>query len=69
MPVAVVANLVRIVILILVSYRYGSAGRAFEMADLTTGLLVFVTAWAALFGVSKGATAWERRGMFASARG
>ena len=68
-PVAVTANLIRIVSLILVSYRYGPVGRAFEMADLATGLLVFAIAWAGLLVVSKGAVAWERRGAPASARG
>ena len=66
-PVAVTANLIRIVSLILVSYRYGPTGRAFEMADLVTGLLVFAIAWGGLFVVSKGAVAWERRGAPASA--
>ena len=68
-PVAVAANLIRIVSLVLVSYRYGPAGRAFEIADLATGLLVFAIAWAGLLVVSKGAVAWERRSAPASARG
>ena len=62
-PIAMAANLIRIVILVLVSYVYGPQGRAFEVADFTTGFLIFLITVAALFIVSKGAVAWERRRM------
>lgn len=60
-PVAIAANLIRILILIWVSYLYSPTGRAFEIADFTTGLLVFAIAFLGLYIVSKGAVAWERR--------
>jgi len=59
-PIAMAANLTRIVILVLVSYAYGPQGRAFEIADFTTGFLIFLIALVGLFVVSKGAVAWER---------
>ena len=60
-PIAMAANLIRIVVLVLVSYVYSPQGRAFEVADFTTGFLIFLIALAGLFIVSKGAMAWERR--------
>jgi len=62
-PIAVAANLIRIVILVWVSYLYSPAGRAFEIADFTTGVLIFVIAGVSLYIVSKGAMAWERHRM------
>lgn len=60
-PIAMAANLMRIVILIWVSYLYSPTGRAFEIADFTTGYLIFVIAFIGLYIVSKGAKAWGRR--------
>ncbi len=60
-PLAVAANLVRVVAMVLVSYYYGSRGRAFEWTDFTTGLLVFAVAFLGLHLVSKALTAWNGR--------
>jgi len=68
-PVAVAANLTRIVTVILVSYLYAPTGRAFEMVDFATGLSVFAIALAGLAIVSKGAVVWERYRLGASAQG
>ncbi len=61
-PIAVVANGIRIVILIVISYRYGPTGRAFEVTDFTTGYLIFLVAFACLYLASAGVRAWEARG-------
>ena len=66
-PIAVGANLVRIVLLIWVSYLYSPTGRAFEVADLATGFLIFALALSGLYVVSRGSVAWERRQMTKSA--
>lgn len=68
-PIAMAANLIRIVILILVSYFYSPQGQAYEVADFTTGFLIFLIAFAALFIISKGTIAWEKRQMAASVPG
>ncbi|MGH7209355.1 MAG: exosortase/archaeosortase family protein [Nitrospiraceae bacterium] len=62
-PIAMAANLIRIVSLIWVSYLYSPTGRAFEVADFTTGFLIFAIALIGLYLVSKGSMAWERRQM------
>lgn len=61
-PIAMAANIIRIVVLIWVSYLYSPTGRAFELADFTTGFLVFALALIGLYIVSQGAKAWERWG-------
>lgn len=60
-PLAVAANLVRVVAMVLVSYHYGSRGRAFEWTDFTTGLLVFAVAFLGLYLVSKVLRPWNGR--------
>lgn len=60
-PLAVAANLVRVVAMVLVSYYYGSRGRAFEWTDFTTGLLVFAVAFLGLYLVSKVLRPWNSR--------
>jgi exosortase len=62
-PIAIVANLIRIVVLLWVSYLYSPSGRAFEMTDFTTGMLVYAIALIGVGVVSEGAKAWERRWM------
>jgi exosortase len=57
-PIALAANLIRVVAMVLVSYRYGPRGRAFEWTDFTTGLLVFALAFLGLYLVSKVLKAW-----------
>ena len=58
-PIAMVANVTRIVIVIWVSYLYSPSGRAFEVTDFTTGYLIFIIAFTGLYIVSKVAIAWE----------
>ncbi len=60
-PIAMVANLTRIVILIVVSDLYGPTGRTFEWTDFTTGLLVFALAVLGLAVMAKAARLWEGR--------
>ncbi|MEX2222890.1 MAG: exosortase/archaeosortase family protein [Candidatus Rokuibacteriota bacterium] len=60
-PLAWIANLNRIVAVILVKYWWDPSGRAFEMVDFTTGLSVFAMAALGLYLVSRGVIAWERR--------
>jgi exosortase len=60
-PLAVAANLVRVVAMVLVSYYFGSRGRAFEWTDFTTGLLVFAIAFLGLYLVSKVLRPWNGR--------
>jgi exosortase len=60
-PLAVAANLVRVVAMVLVSYYFGSRGRAFEWTDFTTGLLVFAIAFLGLYLVSKVLRLWNGR--------
>ncbi len=60
-PLALGANLMRVVALVLVSYQFGSRGPAFEWADFTTGLLVFAVALLGLYLVSKVLQAWNGR--------
>ncbi len=60
-PIAVLANVTRIVTVIWVSYLYSPSGRAFELTDFWTGYLIFIIAFAGLYIVSKVAMAWERR--------
>jgi exosortase len=62
-PIAVMANLLRVIALVLVSYHYGPRGRAFEWTDFTTGLLVFGLALLGLYLVSKAMTAWNGRSL------
>ena len=62
-PIAVGANLIRIVILVWVSYLYSPGARAFQIADFTTGYLIYLIALLGLYVVSRGALAWERRQM------
>jgi len=62
-PIAIAANLIRILVLIWVSYLYSPTGKAFEMTDFTTGMLVYAIALMGLIAVSQGATAWQRRWM------
>jgi len=57
-PIALAANLIRVVAMVLVSYRYGPRGRAFEWTDFTTGLLVFALAFVGLYLVSRVLKAW-----------
>jgi len=57
-PIALAANLTRVVAMVLVSYRYGPRGRAFEWTDFTTGLLVFALAFVGLYLVSRVLKAW-----------
>jgi exosortase len=57
-PIALAANLIRVVAMVLVSYRYGPRGRAFEWTDFTTGLLVFALAFLGLYLVSRVLKAW-----------
>lgn len=57
-PIALAANLTRVVAMVLVSYRYGPRGRAFEWTDFTTGLLVFALAFLGLYVVSRVLKAW-----------
>jgi exosortase len=57
-PIALAANLIRVVAMVLVSYRYGPRGRAFEWTDFTTGLLVFALAFVGLYVVSSVLKAW-----------
>ena len=61
-PIAMLANLSRIIILIVVSYLYSPAGKVFEWADFTTGMLIFVFAFLGLGIAAKGAVAWEGYG-------
>jgi exosortase len=60
-PIAMVANLTRIVILIVVSDLYGPTGRTFEWTDFTTGLLVFALAVLGLAVMGKAARLWGGR--------
>lgn len=60
-PIALAANLLRVVTMVLVSYRYGPRGRAFEWTDFTTGLLVFGLALLGLYLISKILKAWNGR--------
>lgn len=60
-PIALAANLLRVIAMVLVSYRYGPRGRAFEWTDFTTGLLVFALALLGLFLVSKALKTWSGR--------
>jgi exosortase len=60
-PLALAANLMRVVAMVLVSYYYGSRGRAFEWTDFTTGLLVFAVAFLGLYLVSKVLRPWNSR--------
>ncbi len=62
-PIAVGANLIRIVILVLVSYLYSPGASAFKIADFTTGYSIYLIALLGLYIVSRGALAWERRQM------
>lgn len=48
LPIATAANLIRIVILVLVTYIYSPAPETFKMIDTTTGFLVFVFAFIGL---------------------
>jgi exosortase len=57
-PIALAANLIRVVAMVLVSYQYGPRGRAFEWTDFTTGLLVFALAFFGLYLVSSVLKAW-----------
>jgi len=57
-PIAVAANLVRVIAMVLVSYGYGTRGLAFEWTDFTTGLLVFALAFLGLYLVSRVLKAW-----------
>jgi len=57
-PIALAANLTRVVAMVLVSYRYGPRGRAFEWTDFTTGLLVFALAFVGLYLVFRVLKAW-----------
>jgi exosortase len=57
-PIALAANLTRVVAMVLVSYRYGPRGSAFEWTDFTTGLLVFALAFLGLYVVSRVLKAW-----------
>lgn len=57
-PIALAANLIRVVAMVLVSYQYGPRGRAFEWTDFTTGLLVFALAFLGLYLVSSVLKAW-----------
>lgn len=59
-PIAMGANLIRIVILIWVSYLYSPGARAFRVADFTTGYLIYLIALLGLYIVSRGALTWER---------
>ena len=59
-PIATIANLLRIIILILISYVYGPTGNAFKRTDTTTGFLVFVFALIGLNIVGKWVTLWEK---------
>jgi len=59
-PLAWMANLNRIVAVILIKYLWAPSGRVFEMVDLTTGLSVFAVAAIGLYLVSSAVTAWER---------
>lgn len=52
-PIAVVANILRIVVLVLVTYAYGLTGRAFEVTDFTTGYLIYLVAFGALYLTSQ----------------
>jgi exosortase len=52
-PIALAANVLRIIIVVGVTYRYNPAGRAFEITDFTTGYLVFVVALVGVFAISK----------------
>ena len=58
-PIALAANLMRVIAMVLVSYRYGPRGSAFEWTDFTTGLLVFALAVLGLYLVSKVLKAWN----------
>lgn len=60
-PIAIAANLTRVVALVGVSYLSGPTGPAFERADFTTGLLVFVVALIGLYAVARAVRAWEGR--------
>ena len=60
-PIALAANLLRVITMVLVSYRYGPRGRAFEWTDFTTGLLVFALALLGLCLVSKILKTWNGR--------
>ncbi len=60
LPIAITANLTRIIILVWISYLYGPKGRAFNMADLTTGFLIFVVAFMGLYIVSRAVVGWQR---------
>jgi len=60
-PLALAANLMRVIIMVLVSYQYGPRGRAFEWTDFMTGLLVFAVALLGLYLVSKVLQAWNGR--------
>jgi exosortase len=57
-PIALAANLMRVIAMVLVSYGYGPRGRAFEWTDFTTGLLVFALAFLSLYLVSRVLKAW-----------
>jgi exosortase len=59
-PLAWIANLNRIVAVILITYLWEPSGRAFEMVDLATGLSVFAMAAIGLYLVSRAVIAWER---------
>lgn len=59
-PLAWIANLNRIVAVILVKYLWAPSGRVFELVDLTTGLSVFAMAAIGLYLVSRAVIAWER---------
>jgi len=58
-PIATIANLIRINILIWISYIYGPMGNVFKRTDTTTGFLVFVFALIGLNIVGKWITLWE----------
>jgi len=60
-PIATAANLIRINILIWISYIYGPTGNVFKRTDTTTGFLVFVFALIGLNIVGKWVSAWENR--------
>lgn len=48
LPIATLANLIRIIIGILIAYIYSPTGEAFKLIDTSAGLLVFVFAFAGL---------------------
>ncbi len=60
-PIATAANLIRINILIWISYIYGPTGTVFKRTDTTTGFLVFIFALIGLNIVGKWITLWENR--------